>query len=112
MPFGLAVSEGVGYQGSHPSILEPHRPESSFVGFAVEGQEGAARGCGRGERWERTATRRDRARETPGEEEEVGLVEIRMIMRELSSVVHARLTDESVCPTIQCAEDRRYRRKM
>jgi hypothetical protein len=31
------------------------------------------------------------------ESEEVGLVEIRMIMRELFAVVHARLTDESVC---------------
>jgi hypothetical protein len=83
MPFGLAVSEGVGYPGSHPSILQPHRPKSSSVGFAVEGEEGSARGCRRGERWQRTASRRDRASQTPGKKEEVGFVEIRMIMRAL-----------------------------
>ncbi|MGA3240051.1 MAG: hypothetical protein ABSG03_27575 [Bryobacteraceae bacterium] len=44
MPSALAMQESLGHYTGYPGILQPYRPESSFVHFTVQDEEGSARG--------------------------------------------------------------------
>jgi hypothetical protein len=44
MPSALAIQESIGHDTGYSGILQPNRPESSFVQFTVQDEEGSARG--------------------------------------------------------------------
>src|ERR1700680_219292 len=99
LPSRLAMRESVSYHIRYWGIPQPNRPESSFVHFTVQDEEGSARGyrCARGRVWQ--AGPRGGARQTPGDKQEGCLHEIGMPVGKPSAVEHNELAGESACPT-------------
>ena len=44
VPSALAIQEGIGDYTGYSGILQPNRPESGFVHFTVQDEEGSVRG--------------------------------------------------------------------
>ncbi|MGA3241469.1 MAG: hypothetical protein ABSG03_34850 [Bryobacteraceae bacterium] len=44
MPSALAIQESLGHYTGYSGILQPFRPESGFVHFTVQDEEGSVRG--------------------------------------------------------------------
>ena len=44
MPSALAIHQSIGHYTRYAGIAQPNRPESSFVHFTVQDEEGSARG--------------------------------------------------------------------
>jgi hypothetical protein len=44
VPSALAIQESLGHYTGYSGILQPFRPESGFVHFTVQDEEGSVRG--------------------------------------------------------------------
>ena len=99
VPSALAIQESIGYHARHSGIPQPNRSESSFVRFAVQGEEGPAGGQRRTSRRLRQSSPRDGTGQTPSNEQEGLFSDIGMPVGQLSAVEHNGLAGESACPT-------------
>jgi hypothetical protein len=95
VPSVLAIQESLGHHTGYSGILQPYRPESSFVHFTVQDEKarpadrfapvGACKRPGS----------RDGASQTPSDKQEGRLCEIGMPTGKLSAVEHNELAGES-----------------